>query len=47
MKHFFKALKNIKKSPTSKLELLDPNPNTLKKLAPSQKTIKDKSNLNF
>jgi hypothetical protein len=47
MKHFFKALKNIKKSPTTKLELLDPNPNTLKKLVPDQKTIKDKSNLNF
>jgi hypothetical protein len=47
MKHFFKALKNIKKSPASKLELLDPNPTTLKKLAPDQKTIKDKSNLNL
>ena len=45
MKHFFNALKNIKKSP--KLSLLDPNPNTLKKLAPDQKIIKNKSNLDF
>jgi hypothetical protein len=45
MKHFFNALKNIFKP--SKVKLLDPNPNTLKKLAPDTKLIKEKSNLDF
>ena len=45
MKHFFNALKNAAKP--SKVKLLDPNPNTLKKLTPDIKVIKEKSNLDF
>ena len=45
MKHFFNALKNAAKP--SKVKLLDPNPNTLKKLTPDIKVIKEKFNLDF
>ena len=45
MKHFFNALKNAAKP--SKVKLLDSNPNTLKKLTPDIKVIKEKSNLDF
>ena len=45
MKHFFNTLKNFAKP--SKVKLLDPNPNTLKKLTPDIKVIKEKSKLDF
>ncbi len=45
MKHYFNTLKNATKP--SRVKLLDPNPNTIKKLVPDTKIIKEKSKLDF